>query len=102
MAKRKVKSKVNPTKHQCTCSYNRSISNIYTEAFAVMMHEHAHEEENEYVDALLHNDEFNLMAGALQDEDCDPRMVMADAVRCGFEAGRRKLELELLEKSVGM
>ena len=42
-----------------------------------------------------------MMADAIESGEYDPRLVLADAVRVGFEAGRRKLELELLEKSVG-
>jgi len=95
--KPKAKRKAPAKQHQCDCPYNHGISNVYTEAFNVMMHE----EDNEYVDALLHNPEFNMMADALGDEEHDPRLVMADAVRCGFEAGKRLTEIKNLEKLVG-
>ena len=98
MAKRKVNTKKRPTQHSCNCPYNHQISNIYTEAFEARVND---ANDNEYTTVLLHNAEFNMMADAIESGEYDPRLVLADAVRVGFEAGRRKLELELLEKSVG-
>lgn len=95
MAKRKASPK-KVTK--CTCLYNHKISNMYTEAFEARVHD---ADDNEYTQALLHNDEFNMMADALADTECDHRMCLADAVRFGYEAGKRLAEIDALEKSVG-
>lgn len=99
MKKTKRKPVKVPKQHQCNCPYNHQISNIYTEAFEAKINDSEHDEE--YGSALLHNDQFNMMAECLADDEHDPRLVMADAVRFGFEAGRRLVEIKNLEKSIG-
>ena len=82
----------------CNCPFNAQISNVYTEAFKAKMGD---AEDDECTAALLHNEEFNYMADALEDNECDPRLVLVDAARFGIECGRRLTEIRNLEKLVG-
>ena len=55
----------------------------------------------EYYNALVHSDHFGGLMETMMEEDVDPECILSDAVRFGFEAGKRMAEVDNLEKMVG-
>lgn len=96
---KKTKPKVKPRTRPCTCEYNKKIAGMFDECLRSTIHNEASSEE--YYTALCHSEEFGSMANAANDPDCDASYVLSDAVRFGWEAGKRSAELSNLEKMVG-
>ena len=101
MAKKKTRSKA-PAKryapHTCDCVYNHRITSAYDEALAARGNDGAHFEE--YFEALQHNETFMSMVEGLGDEEVR-ECILTDAVRFGYEAGKRMAEVHSLERMVG-
>ena len=100
--KRKTKPKQKrkaPVQHTCSCEFNKQITNAYEEAFAARGDDESHF--NEYAAALSHNDMFSSMVQCMDDEEVSKECVLIDAVRFGFEAGKRMSEMHNLEYMVG-
>ena len=100
MAKKKTKRKA-PAKgyspHTCDCVYNHKITNAYDEALAARSNDCSHFEE--YFEALQHNEAFMSMVECLDDEETR-ECVLTDAIRFGYEAGKRMSEIDSLERMV--
>ena len=97
MAKRKAKKKETP--HQCKCEYNKKIARLFDESLRKCVDND--EQAQEYYAALSHSDTFEGMFDVLMEDGADPTCVLSDAVRFGFEAGKRMAEIDNLEKMVG-
>ena len=101
MAKKKTKRKAPAkryTPHTCDCIYNHKITNAYEEALAARGNDCAHFEE--YFEALQHNETFMSMVEGLGNEEVR-ECILTDAVRFGYEAGKRMSEIDSLERMVG-
>lgn len=97
--KRKAKTKIY-RQENCGCKYNEYIKSIFDESFdAELPKEDSCEE---YHQALMHSKKFQDMCQASMDEDMDMSYLLSDAVRFGFEAGKRKAEIKKLEESLGI
>jgi len=82
---------------KCNCHIDQVLIDLFEEVFEVPF-----EKLEDIEDSLLHSDAFHLLVDAIHDEDSDPYTVMADAIRCGMEVGRRLNEIRGLEKMVGV
>lgn len=102
MANPKRKRKATPkavTPHRCDCEYNKKIARLFDESLRKTVDDD--EQAREYYTALSHSDTFEGMFEALAEEGTDAMCVLSDAVRFGFEAGKRMSEIDNLEKMVG-
>ena len=97
--KRKRKSTPKPQPHSCSCEYNQKIARYFDEALEKCVDDD--ESGAEYYTALVHSDTFGGMTDTLLSDGIDPECVLSDAVRFGFEAGKRMAEVDNLEKMVG-
>ena len=96
--KRKRKA-VRKAKPHCECSYNQKITGAFDEAFDCSIEDA--ENSLEYHQALMHSDSFQGMLDAYGAEDIEGAILLSDAVRFGFEAGKRLAEIKKLEEMVG-
>lgn len=94
MKKPRQKKQVLP---KCQCQYNHKVSDGFDEAFREKVNDN--QAMNEFFHALTHSDSFRQLVDAVED---NPALVLADAVRLGWEAGRRVLECEKLEEMCGV
>jgi hypothetical protein len=99
MAKPKRKAKKEAVQHQCECVYNKKIARLFDESLRKSVDDDA--QAQEYYTALSHSDTFDGMFEVLMEDNSDPTLVLSDAVRFGFEAGKRMAEIDNLEKMVG-
>jgi hypothetical protein len=98
VARQSPRSSVGSTRTPCTCQYNHRISKAFDESFDKLIGVEGLEE---YHTALVHSDKFDDIMEALGEDDNDPYLVIADAVRIGFDAGKRMNECDKLEAMVG-
>ena|ERR1039458_1747740 len=101
MAKKKTRSKATAKRyapHTCDCVYNHRITSAYDEALEVRGNDSAHFDE--YFEALQHSDIFMSMIEHLDNENAR-ECILTDAVRFGYEAGKRMAEVHSLERMVG-
>ena len=94
---RKVTKAITP--HKCECEYNKKIARLFDESLRKSVDND--EQAVEYYTALSHSDTFDGMVETLMENGIDPMCVLSDAVRFGFEAGKRMSEIDNLEKMVG-
>ncbi len=100
MAKPKRKPSRKPkAQPKCECEYNHKIARLFDESLRETVDNNASAEE--YYTALVHSDTFGGMTEAMMEDGTDPECVLSDAVRFGFEAGKRMAEIDNLEKMVG-
>lgn len=91
---RKPKKQQRPT---CHCRYNHKISDGFDEAFREKFNDN--QAMNEFFHSLTHSDNFGQLVNAVE---ANPVLVLADAVRLGWEAGRRVYECTKLEEMCGV
>ena len=99
MAKPKRKRKSTPKVTPCKCEYNLKIAKYFDEALEKCVDDD--DSGMEYYTALVHSDTFGGMTETLMSDGVNPECVLSDAVRFGFEAGKRMAEVDNLEKMVG-
>jgi hypothetical protein len=81
----------------CDCHVDQKLIDLLEEVFGLSF-----EQLPDIEESLLHSEAFHTLCDAVFDDDCDHYTVMADAIRCGIEMGRRMNEIKGLERMVGI
>jgi hypothetical protein len=81
----------------CNCNIDHKLLALFEEVFDLDA-----DKLTEIEDSLMHSDSFHLLVDGMLSGDHDPYSVMADAIRCGIEVGRRMNEIRGLETMVGL
>ena len=101
--KKKTKKKtattvaVHPPK-PCDCQYDKAMVALFDEVAEAGMNKQ--QEGEEFFHSITHSKMYGEMLSYVDEESVD--FVLSDAIRFAFEAGRKTLELEILERSVGL
>jgi hypothetical protein len=80
----------------CNCKVDHKLIDLFEEVFDLDA-----DKLDEIEDSLLHSDAFHMLVDGTLSGEHDPYSVMADAIRCGIEVGRRLNEIRGLEDMVG-
>jgi hypothetical protein len=81
----------------CDCKIDQPLIDMFEEVFELSF-----EQLPDIEDSLMHSEAFHFLVDAMFEDENDNYTVMADAIRCGIEVGRRLAEVRGLEKMVGI